>query len=75
MQLDKELTHILVEEQKVESVALTQAVAQEASTYFVAELNGQTVDGYNIEMSRQGKTPDEAIKNLFEAMGDAGVTL
>lgn len=75
MQLDKERTRIYVEEQLIEAQTLWVAAPVEVSCYHQATLDGVSVGGHEIVMSRNGATPDEALKNLFEAMSDAEVTL
>lgn len=75
VKLNKSLTKIEVEEQAVEDFGLTAAVPERLPRYWTADLDGVSTQGESVRMSRNGKTPDEALRNLFEAMGDAGVAL
>lgn len=74
MQLNKDYTHITVEERASSEWTVTEPHVQ-VSTGFIAHLDGESTDGHHIEMSREGKTPDKAIKALFEAMTEADVIL
>lgn len=75
MILDKDKTGIRVEEQVEYDYQLTAAVAAVATRYWGASLSGVSENGEEVSMSRQGNTPDEALKNLFEAMHEAEVWL
>lgn len=75
MKLDKALTKITLEEQVVEDISYTQATPLTTSRYWSADLDGTGVNGEVVRMSRPGKSPDDALRILFEAMGDARVTL
>lgn len=73
MILDKDQTKITIEEQVV-----TNATFYGFDTiggYWVADLDGTGVDGETVRMSRSGKSPDDALRILFEAMHAARVTL
>ena len=74
MKLERDLTGITIVE-RVEHAQTFMSEASQASVAWEAELDGQTEAGEQVQMSRIGRTPDEALKNLFEAMGDAGLTL
>ena len=75
MRLNTDYTHISVEETVTETTMLTDPWRTVESRGFTAHLDGESTDGHHIEMSREGKTPDDALKNLFEAMSEADVTL
>lgn len=75
MKLDKGQTKITIEEQVVEDISLTQAAPLIMSRYWSADLDGESESGETVRMSRQGKSPDDALRVLFEAMGNADVTL
>lgn len=75
MQLDIEKTKIDVEERSVYAEDLCAPVGRVISVTFVATLNGESVEGHTIHMSREATSPDVAIKELFNAMTAAGVTL
>lgn len=75
MQLDKRWSKVTIEEQVDYEMSMTEPT-REATRYWVARLAGVTPDdGMVVNMDRHGETPDAAIKALFEAMGEAGVTL
>lgn len=75
MQLDIEKTHIDVVERTVYDTDLSPMVNPMISVEFVATLDGESFEGHTIHMSRNARTPDGAIKALFEAMTAASVTL
>lgn len=75
MQLDIEKTKIDVQEELVYENSFMEAVGKEIATIYKAELNGESLEGHTISMSRQATSPDAAIKALFEAMTAAGVSL
>lgn len=75
MQLDIEKTQIDVEEQTVYDSVLTDTEPRAVSNTFVATLEGESIEGHTIHMKREATSPDAAIKALFEAMTEAGVTL
>lgn len=74
MMLDREQTKINIEEQVVYEQTWTDRHT-ETSVMWQANLDGESIDGEAVRMSRSGGTPDEALKNLFEAMTKAQVTL
>lgn len=74
MVLVPDRTSIRVTEEVVSDVGYTDPPGV-YSVQFVAYLDGESMNGEGIEMSRSGQTPDEAIKTLFEAMHDAGISL
>lgn len=73
MQMDKETTQIILEEEVVETSGMS--ITSKVMMRWVAELSGTSTEGHSVLMSRTGATPDEAVRVLFEAMGDAGITL
>lgn len=75
MKLDKDQTKITLEEQIVEDISLTHAAPYTMSRYWSADLDGESESGETVRMSRSGESPDDALRILFEAMGDADVTL
>lgn len=75
MQLDIEKTKIDVVEQMVYDTALSAMVNTMISVEFIATLDGESIEGHTIHMSRTARTPDGAIKALFEAMTAASVSL
>lgn len=72
MQLDIGKTRIDVAEE-VTGYELNSLLAPHRS--FKASLDGESIEGHTITMSREATTPDGAIKSLFDAMTAAGVTL
>lgn len=74
MQLDIERTKIDVVEQQTEEYQVY-GLTHPARTSFVASVDGYSIEGHHIYMSRIRATPDDAIKALFEGMTDVGVTL
>ena len=75
MQLDSNFTKITCEEVTREEREITSLYGRIIPSYWNAELEGISMKGEHIQMERYGKTPDEAIKNLFAAMSEADVTL
>lgn len=75
MQLDIEKTKISVVEDLVYQNSYAAVGTTPIATVYTAEVNGESVEGHTITMSREGSSPDAAIKALFEAMTEAGVTL
>jgi len=73
--LDKDQTKITIEEMSVEDITLMDAVPNTVSRYWYADLDGVGPDGEIVRMSRNGSTPDDALRKLFEAMHAARVTL
>lgn len=75
MQLDIEETRIDVVESVVYNTATAYAEPVATSVVFVATLEGTSTEGHTIHMNREASSPDAAIRALFEAMTEAGVTL
>lgn len=75
MKLDKDRTKITIEEMSVEDLSLMEAVPETVSRYWYADLDGESESGETVRMSRNGATPDDALRKLFEAMHAARVTL
>lgn len=75
MILDRDYTKIVISEQVAEEVSLAAAGTIQQPSQWEAALSGESVDRERVLMYRTGRTPDEALKKLFEAMSDAGVTL
>lgn len=75
MKLDRDQTKITIEEQTVEDIRFVQATPLAMSRYWSADLDGESESGETVRMSRRGKSPDDALRILFEAMSDADVTL
>lgn len=75
MQLDIEKTKIDVTEELVYENSYSEAALKPIATVYNAELDGKSTEGHHISMTRQATTPDAAIKALFEAMTEVGVTL
>lgn len=75
MILDRDKTKIHVEEIVDYDYRLTAVVAPVSTRHWEASLSGVSENGEEVIMSRNGNTPDEALKNLFEAMHEAEVWL
>lgn len=75
MQLSKEATQILLEERVEHVDILTEASPVELSVSWTAELQAEEVGGAAVQMRRSGRTPDAALKSLFEGMHEAGIAL
>lgn len=75
MKLNMDGTRFVIEEQVVESVTLSESPGIQTGAYWTAELDGESSSGEAVRMSRNGKTPDEALDNLFDAMHEAKITL
>lgn len=75
MQLDSNFTKISVEEHAEVVMEMAMATPEIQHRYWTAELDGLSVKGERVQMQRFGTSPDDAIKNLFEAMSEVGVTL
>lgn len=76
MRLDPGLTSISVDEEvEYYDYWLTRPPIEQR--YWLATLRGvsASVNAETVTMSRAGDSPDEAMRKLFEAMSDAGVTL
>ena len=74
MILDREMSKITIEEQVVYEQTWTDRHT-EIGIKWVANLDGESADGETVRMSREGKTPDDALRVLFEAMHAARVSL
>lgn len=75
MKLDMDRSRFSIEEQVIEEVNLIAGPPRQTGTYWIAELDGVSEGGESVRMTRNGKTPDAALDNLFDGMTEARITL